>query len=262
MVCYSSILILYLCALLNGGAPLNAQSVFDTCGMEGSAQRSDARTLNVKKNRYDLPTDKQINRSVDFVTLLTSRENPTTFREGDAVEVIAYVEEIKLGAVETVNCGAKDPWHRDAHFELTINPMISGSKEHLLVAEVTPRLRSIMKQRGVDWSQQALVDNFKGRWVKIRGWAFYDAMHDDESAGSGNSRIWRGSPWEIHPITSIEVTTRPTNLPRPPTTSSQQQPTKTPAPVASNQCQGTTKAGNRCKRSVKPPARFCYQHQP
>jgi len=255
-------MIAYLLAFIAACTCLSAQSVYDTCGMEGSAQRSDARVLNVKKNRYDLPTDKQINRNVDFVALLTSRENPTAFREGDALEIVAYVEEIKLGAVETVNCGAKDPWHRDAHFELTINPMHTGDKEHLLVAEVTPRLRSILKQRGIDWSQQSLIDNYKGRWVKIRGWAFYDAMHDDESAGSGNSRIWRGSPWEIHPITSIEVTTRPSNLPKLPEARLPQQPGPMPATVTSNQCQGTTKAGNRCKRTVKPPARFCYKHQP
>ncbi|MFN4985468.1 MAG: hypothetical protein ACK5GI_04905 [Ignavibacteria bacterium] len=252
-------MIAILITLVLACATLHAQPVFDTCGMEGSAVRSDVRTLNQKKNRFDVPTDKQVNRSVDFVTLLTSREHPTSFREGDAVEITAYIEEIKLGAIESVNCGSKDPWHRDAHIELTINPMQTGVKEHLLIAEITPRLRQLMKERGVDWSQQALVDKFKGRWVKVRGWAFYDAMHDDESAGSGGSRIWRGSPWEIHPVTSIEVTTRPANLPALPAITSQSSPASQPA-SASRQCEGTTKTGNRCKRTVKAPARFCYQH--
>lgn len=241
--------------------PIAAQQVFDTCGIEGSAQRSDARSLNTKKNRYDLPSDAQINRRVDFVTLLTARENPTHFREGDAVEIVAYVEEVKIGAVESVNCKSTDPWHRDTHIELTINPMQTGVKEHLLIAEITPRFRQLMKDRGIDWSQRSLVDRFKGRWVRLRGWAFYDAMHDDESAGSGGSRIWRGSPWEIHPVTSIEIATRPTNLPALPSITTQSSSASQPA-TAARQCEGTTKTGNRCKRTVKPPARYCYQHQP
>lgn len=245
--------------------PTAAQQVFDTCGMEGSAQRADARKLNPKKNRYDIPTDAQINRRVDFVTLLTARENPTLFREGDAVEIVAYVEEVKIGAVESVNCKSTDPWHRDTHIELTINPMQTGVKEHVLIAEITPRFRQIMKDRGVDWSQRSLVDRYKGRWVRLRGWAFYDAMHDDESAGSGGSHIWRGSPWEIHPVTSIEVTSRPASLPAlPPVQSSavQSRDSQTEPSTASRQCEGITRAGNRCKRTVKPPARYCYQHQP
>jgi len=236
-----------------------AQPVFDTCGMDGTAVRSDVRMLNQKKNRYDIPTDKQINRKVDFITMLVARDNPASFREGDAVEVVAYIETIKLGAIESVNCGSKDAWHRDAHIELSINPMQTGVKEHLLIAEVTPRLRQIMRERGIDWSQQALVDRFQGRWVKIRGWAFYDALHDDESAGSGGSRVWRGSPWEIHPVTGIEVTARPATLPALPAITVQSSPGVQQGSAA-RQCEGTTKSGNRCKRTVKPPAKFCYQH--
>jgi hypothetical protein len=35
---------------------------------------------------------------------------------------------------------------------------------------------------------------------------------------------------------------------------------QTPTPKA--QCAGTTAAGHRCKRTVKPPHFFCYQHMP
>jgi hypothetical protein len=256
---YTATLLLVVCA------SLHAQPVFDTCAMEGSAVRADVRLLNTKKNRYDVPTDAQINRKVDFVTLLTARERPATFKEGDAVEIVAYVSEIKIGAVESVNCKSTDQWHRDSHIELTLDPMDGGAKEKLLVAEITPRFREMMKDRRIDWSQRALRDQYLGRWVKIRGWAFYDAIHDDESAGSGGSRIWRGSPWEIHPVTGIEVTTRPTNLPAVPvsqsTPSTEREKIQT-TPTASRQCEGTTKAGNRCKRTVMSPARYCYQHQP
>lgn len=255
--------IVYLCLATLLSYSAAAQQTFDTCSVEGSAVRSDVRRLNVKKNRYDIPTDAQINRKVDFHTLLMSGEHPSEFKEGDAVEIVAYVSDVKIGAVESVNCKSSDAWHRDTHIELTLDPMNSGNKEQLLIAEVTPRFREIMKARSIDWSQKGLRDQFLGRWVVIRGWAFYDAMHDDESAGSGSGRIWRGSPWEVHPITNISVTTRPTKLPSKPLPSVQQKPVKQEMPQGlARQCEGTTQKGARCKRTVSPPDRHCYQHKP
>lgn len=243
-----------------------SQSTFDTCGAEGSAVRSDVRALNRKKNREGFPTNAQINSSINFATLMAAGENPRTFSEGDAAEIIAYCADVKIGSVESVNCKAKDPWHRDTHIELTLDPNDSQNPTKILVVEVTPRFRQAMKDRGIDWSQQALRDRFLGRWVKVRGWVFYDAVHADESAGSGNEKIWRGSPWEIHPVTDISVTTRPANLPvSTPVEDSprKESPTKTSAPSGSSstQCQGITAKGARCQRMTKDPSGFCYQHQ-
>ena len=243
-----------------------SQSTFDTCAAEGSAVRSDAQMLNRKKNREGFPTDAQINRSITFAKLLAAGDSPSGFREGDAAEITAYVADVKIGAVETVNCKAKDPWHRDTHIELTLDPNDVNNATKLLVVEVTPRFRQAMKERGVDWSQQALRDRFLGRWVTVRGWVFFDAMHADESAGSGNSRIWRGSAWELHPVTDIKVTTRPTTVETVvPSAEQRQPPVKQPVASPSNsvsaQCQGITAKGTRCSRMTKDPSGFCWQHQ-
>ena len=242
-----------------------SQSVFDTCGAEGSAVRSDVRAINRKKNREGFPTDAQINRSVTFGTMLSAREAPATFREGDAAEITAYVCDVKIGAVESVNCAAKDHWHRDTHIELTLDPNDANNPSKILVVEVTPRFRQAMKDRGVDWSQQALRDKFLGRWVTVRGWLFYDALHADESAGSGSSKIWRGSPWEIHPVTDLTVTTRPSAIERVPAStpaeSSVKRTPQSPSNATGTQCQGVTKAGRRCSRTTTDPSGFCWQHQ-
>lgn len=243
-----------------------SQSTFDTCGAEGSAVRSDVRAINRKKNREGFPTNAQINQAVTFSALMVAGENPRTFSEGDAAEIIAYCADVKIGSVESVNCKAKDHWHRDTHIELTLDPNDSQNPTKILVVEVTPRFRQAMKERGIDWSQQALRDRFLGRWVKVRGWLFYDALHADESAGSGNEKIWRGSPWEIHPVTDISVTTRPAVLPAasPVNETPRQEPTTkttTPSGSSSSQCQGITTKGNRCQRMTKDPSGFCYQHQ-
>lgn len=234
--------------LLLGVCRIYGQTTFDTCQAEGSAQRANIRTQNLKKNRDGAPTDAQINKAITFSILLSSNENSTLFTEGDGAEITAYVADVKIGAIETCNCRQKDHWHRDTHIELTIDPLNSGDKSQLLVAEVTPRVRQAMKDRGIDWSNRALRDTYLGRWVTIRGWVFYDASHSDESAGSGGSRIWRGSAWEIHPVTSIELTHDSTHH-------SYTQPSS-----GALQCTGNTKSGKRCLRTTTNKSQTCWQH--
>jgi hypothetical protein len=36
---------------------------------------------------------------------------------------------------------------------------------------------------------------------------------------------------------------------------------QTPQPPAKVKCAGITKTGQQCKRTVKPPAVYCYQHK-
>lgn len=233
------------------------QSTFDTCSAEGNAQRANAKALNLKKNRDGSPTDAQINRKITFEVLMTSGEHPTMFKEGDGAEIIGYVSEVKIGAIETCNCKAKDTAHRDTHIELTIDPMDEGNKSKLLVVEVTPRFQKIMHDKGLNWTSRGLRDAFLGRWVKVRGWVFYDAMHDDESASSEGTRVWRGSPWEIHPVTHIEITTRP-YAEQPSPVSSPSEPTVS---HESTQCTGKTQKGKRCSRMTTDASGKCYQHK-
>ncbi|MBI2794377.1 MAG: hypothetical protein HYX66_07000 [Ignavibacteria bacterium] len=230
------------------------QTLFDTCGMEGSAVRSDAQILNKKKNRWDVPNTSQINRAVTFARMLASDSIPEGFAEGDAAEIVAYVSDVKLGSKETCNCNNTDSAHRDTHIELTLEPNVNIDKTTLVIAEVTPRFQREKLAEGLDWSTRGLRDAFLGRWVRIRGWVFFDKMHADESAGSNNTRVWRGTAWELHPITSITLTT--------PDSSSN-------APVVSRpeinrplrQCSAITTKGTRCKRMTSNVSGLCWQHE-
>jgi hypothetical protein len=55
-----------------------------------------------------------------------------------------------------------------------------------------------------------------GRWVKFTGWMLFDIEHSDEAENTkpGRTRNWRGTAWEIHPITDIQVLNprKPMNL--------------------------------------------------
>ena len=81
--------------------------------------------------------------------------------------------------------------------------------QYRIIVEVTPRME-IMATKGMNWSTSELHGLIKGLKVEITGWLFYDAEHEDASfANDPEDQIgrsnWRGSCWEIHPVTSISL---------------------------------------------------------
>jgi len=67
----------------------------------------------------------------------------------------------------------------------------------------------MMQDEGVDWSSAALKKEMQGQMVTIQGRLFYDEIHEGESFATDPlddaENNWRGTAWEIHPVTSIEV---------------------------------------------------------
>lgn len=183
---------------------------YNNCPMEGNAKRNDIKELNLLKNRYTFPKESDILRDVTLKDLLKDGEDSERWSPRKAVEIIGYVSEVVKGGVETCNCKATDEELRDTHIEITDDPMASEYRNPL-IAEVTPRIRYIKEQDGIDWSTKTLRTQLKGRWVKIQGWLFYDTEHADEADNTkpGRERNWRKTAWEIHPITSIEIVQRP-----------------------------------------------------
>lgn len=220
--------------------------------------RSDARALNKKKNRWDVPSGSQINRAITLSKLLASDSTPVGFAEGDAAEIVGYVANIKLGSKETCNCNKSDSAHRDTHIELVMEPNVNIDKTMLVVVEVTPRFQRSRMAEGLDWSTRGLRDAFLGRWVRIQGWVFFDKMHADESAGSDNERVWRGTAWEIHPVTSITLTTPDSSSDASSAAPMVKQP-EIKRPL--RQCSAITAQGTRCRRMTSNVSGRCWQHE-
>ena len=193
-------------------APATAPGLetLDGCPIEGDASNPAVRELNRLKNRTAAPDPQEIDPAVTLEALLQPGEDRSRWSNRRAAEITGYVEDVKVGGVETVNCHATDPEHRDTHIELVLQPM-NGGEDHRVIVEVTPRMRRLADQRGEDWSTSALRDHFQGRWVRFRGWLLFDTEHESQSVNTapGRSRDWRATAWEIHPVTSLEVTTRP-----------------------------------------------------
>lgn len=249
---------------------LGAQNAVNDCPPQGTAKRANIQALNRLKNRDAIPDPAKIKRV--SLSQLLSAEPPGVgpFTTNDAVEVTAYIHDVRLAGPESCNCMSSDHWRRDTHIEVVAKPMDPIDKSKLFVCEVTPRFRDIMQRRGIDWSQRTLRDRFLGRWARITGWMFYDENHDDESANTSNGKhIWRGSAWEIHPITDMVVVNGPNAaIPEtdvaPAKQSTQQQ--QTPAQEQQQnsgtvQCSATTKTGKRCSRMTSSASGKCWQHE-
>lgn len=178
------------------------------CPINGTAKPGGrAFYLNEHKNRYTFPATKDYDTTVTLERLLHSGD-PNEFSEEKAAVVTGYVFDVKVGGVETCNCKSKDPNYRDTHIELVLNPGQTGAEQRV-IAEVTPRMRVQMAGKE-DWSTFALRKKYLGHRVQVAGWLTYDSEHeleayanDPQNAAGRNN--WRGTVWEIHPITSIKI---------------------------------------------------------
>ncbi len=124
---------------------------FIDCPLEGSAHEVRLRELNKLKNRTSFPEVKDFDTSVSFAKMLGPGDDRDRFSTAKATEIIGYITDVKVGGVETCNCKAKDPARKDTHIELVISPMNYLNTQKIIV-EVTPRMRNIMKPKGIDWS--------------------------------------------------------------------------------------------------------------
>ena len=103
----------------------------------------------------------------------------------------------------------------DTHIEFVLNPNSNDENgKGMVVGETTERIRRLARlgllesNIGNDWSLNSLRAQLLGRWVKVKGYLFYDADHhkeawrvDPQNQIPNNIKDnWRETGWEIHPI--------------------------------------------------------------
>jgi hypothetical protein len=183
---------------------------FNDCPMEGNAVRADIRQSNRLKNRFTAPQLGEIDGTITLAGLLQSGDDDTRFSNDVGATVVGYVYDVKAGSAESVNCGATTVAFKDTHIEVTLNDTDTDETRRF-IAEVTPKWRAHMADRGEDWSNVGLRDLIEGRCAEITGWMFWDKHHrgDAENTDPGAGNNWRATAWEIHPVTAIRVVTCP-----------------------------------------------------
>ncbi len=193
--------------------PKKVNSVKYDCPDEGNAIPEHVRELNIFKNRVQFPKENNFDLTITLQKMLEAGNDVNRWSNKKAVKIKAFVYDIKPGGVETCNCKSKEANQKDAHIELLLDPN-NSSKNKRVVAEVTPRIREIMKLKGVNWSTRNLRDNYLGRFVEIEGWLLFDIEHKNaaENTNPGRPKNWRATAWEIHPITSIKLLDKNPNI--------------------------------------------------
>jgi hypothetical protein len=181
------------------------QETFQGCPPEGDGGDAE---LNRLKNRIDEPAA-PVPVHLDSILKLpwpdttenrrrsrwgdVARETVSRF-EGIPVVVTGYVLRTRMMDPESPNCHGAERELRDWHIWLT--SARDTARTRTVIAETTPRVRA----RHPNWSVARLGAAARlDTPVRITGWLLLDQEHPEEVGKS------RGTVWEIHPITKIEV---------------------------------------------------------
>lgn len=165
--------------------------------------------MNRLKNRSDIPDQYY---AVSFDTLLnlpwpaeTERRDRDRWSEeeiaaiaqyeGAPIVVEGYFYGGKESGPETPNCHGTDNDYVDWHVWITAGA--GEDRTRAIVIEPTPRVRV---PKHPNWTVAQIKQIAKAQLpVRISGWLFYDPEHPDQIGQT------RGTIWEIHPVTDMEV---------------------------------------------------------
>lgn len=173
------------------------------CPSAGIAITGRTRHLHSLKNRTAIPQAADFDSRVTVDALLQRGDDHDRWSTDRAARVQGLVVDVAYAGTEAANCF--NPCRRDIH--ILIANRKEAPKSEQIVLEVTPKLRDWAAARGIDWSEQTLKAQLIGRWCEFEGWLYFDAGHAEESENiaPGNPENWRGTAWEVHPITKITV---------------------------------------------------------
>jgi hypothetical protein len=173
------------------------------CPSAGIAITDRARELHRLKNRTTFPQAADFDTRVTLDSLLQRGDDRNRWSTERAARVQGLVIDVAYAGTEAANCF--NPCRRDIHILIARGKDLPKS-EHV-VLEVTPKLGDWAAQQGIDWSEKTLQAQLVGHWCEFEGWLFFDAGHSEESENiaPGNPENWRGTAWEVHPITKISV---------------------------------------------------------
>jgi len=200
-------------AIKQAEKPSPVVQTFHNCPARG---RGDDEDLNFLKNRVDVPSSYL---EVSFTTVRalkapipTHRKDRANWREVDTafvkelegapLTVVGFLAGVRLEGPESTNCGETAANRRDFHVWLvgaraqrTPNSQLYD-RRRAVVIQVSPRLREQHTQWTTTSLGQLVGTNTQ---VRISGWLMLDQEHPEQIGKT------RGTLWEVHPITRIEV---------------------------------------------------------
>ena len=173
------------------------------CPNVGIALTNRARQIHRLKNRTAFPQATDFDPRVTLDAILQPGDDHGRWSTDRAARIQGEVIDVAHAGPEATNC--YNPCRRDIH--ILISTRKQAPKTEQMVLEVTPNLRDWAAQQRMDWSEETLQAQLVGHWCEFEGWLYFDVHHDEEAENTNPQRPanWRGTAWEIHPITKITV---------------------------------------------------------
>jgi hypothetical protein len=144
--------------------------------------------------------------------------------QGNIYQAVGYIYYAIPGGVETCNCKLKRPDDKDFHIGLGFDQNVATSiangdiknrgndidpvvQQTSIIVEMTPFYRAKFHQ---SWTLSK-VQKLEGKQVKVIGQLIVDNEHNTADQNCAfqdhGEECWRGSAWELHPVTSVYVCT-------------------------------------------------------
>jgi Bacterial SH3 domain len=172
------------------------------CPIDGEGGSAHQRATDKLKTRTAIPTLAAVDASITLAALLHKGNDENRFTEKAAANIVAFVDTVKSGGKETVNCHSPYTEDYDTHIELSAKTGAAATKR--VIIEITPGMRTVAAQQGLDWSTDALKPQIEHKWVRAKGWMMWDYHHKSAAVNTNpnGSFLSRATAWEVHPVTS------------------------------------------------------------
>jgi hypothetical protein len=142
--------------------------------------------------------------------------------QGNIYQAVGYLYYAIPGGIETCNCKLKSPDDKDIHLGVGFDSEMAKSiangdiknrgteadpavQQTSIIVEMTPFFRETFHP---DWTLKK-VQSAEGHQIKVVGQLIVDNEHNEEDQNcafpNAGEECWRGSAWELHPVTSFFV---------------------------------------------------------
>jgi hypothetical protein len=197
-----------LCGLvLAGAATLRAQAAPGACPPQGDATKAKIQQLNTLRARLEEPSDDDYDDTADVNALIEPGDDSQRWQNDTAVEITAFVVNIRDGGPTSANCHSPNAADHDTILDLSPGQSVSDPS-HRVLAVITPQWRRLMAKNGIDWSMAGIRAKYLQQNVKVRGWLLFNseaAARSLNTAPLAGAGVTRATAWEIHPVTGIEL---------------------------------------------------------
>jgi hypothetical protein len=173
---------------------------------------------------FDVPSLKALETGLPADLTKTNHEalegQMTSLGEGEVASLTGFLYYAKDGGAESSNCLLKGPDNIDFHIGIGSDAGVAArakakkpglspeDRSQAVIVEMTPHWRAKYEP---GWNL-ALVQKAVGRQVYVVGQLLADNEHDDAKddcayagAGGHGPNCWRGTVWELHPVTRFLV---------------------------------------------------------